>query len=378
MTEIEDAGPPLDEDLLAELAAANPHQAQTAVATSTNGAKPNGIEWQRLSEVAMRSIVFRDKPLLQADAFHLVAGRKGMGKGTLLSEVASRVTRGELGDKRNVVWIGSEDSNSIDVRPRVEAAGGDPDRILVLKKGWIQLPRDIAEIGRAMTEMGDAGMLVVDPISNHIAGKNSNSDEDVRDAIAPLNQVADEHKSMIFGVRHLSEKDCSRGVLAAILGASAWVQTPRAVLAVALDDEDPQISHVQCVAGNRLPAGTPGRMFRIEGVLLPGLENEVTRAVWIGDSTKDVETMLSNGTDRQPSKSAAAAELLLDILDEEGWQESDALDARVARETGLAVKTIKNARTRLKDAGLIKNFPERDETNAIKRWIVGRTEAPRT
>jgi hypothetical protein len=52
-----------------------------------------GIEWQRLSDVEMRSIVFADKPPLQTDAFHLLAGRKGMGKGTLLAEIGSRVTR---------------------------------------------------------------------------------------------------------------------------------------------------------------------------------------------------------------------------------------------------------------------------------------------
>jgi hypothetical protein len=40
---------------------------------------------------------------------------------------------------------------------------------------------------------------------------------------------------MVFGVRHLTEKECKGGVLAAILGSSAWVQTPRAVLAVVRD-----------------------------------------------------------------------------------------------------------------------------------------------
>jgi putative DNA primase/helicase len=334
-----------------------------------------GIAWQRLSEVEMRSIVFVDRPLLQADAFHLVCGRKGMGKGTVLSEIASRVTRGELGSKRNVVWIGSEDSNSIDVRPRVEAASGDPGRVLVIKTGWIQLPRDVDEISRAMADMGEVGMLVLDPVGNHIAGKNSNSETDIRDAIAPLNGIADEHKAMVFGVRHLSEKECSQGVIAAILGSSAWVQVPRAVLAIVRDNEDPQISHVQCVEGNRLPPGTPGRMVRIEGVLLPGLENEVTRAVWIGDSSKNVETML--GTRGAETKTDRARELILDILDDDGPQESDTLDARVAHETGLAIKTVKNARTGLKDEGLIKVYPEKDETGAIQRWRVARSGAPR-
>lgn len=347
------------------------------VAPEGDGAE--ALTWQTLEEVQMRSIVFVDKPLLQADAFHLVAGRKGQGKGTLLAAIASRVTRGELGAKRNVVWIGSEDSAAIDIKPRIVAAGGDPARVLIVKKGWIQLPRDYDAICRAMSVFGDVGMLVVDPIGNHISGKNSDSETDIRDAIAPLNHIADEFECMAFGVRHLSEKDGRRGVLAAILGSSAWVQVPRAVLAVARDNEDPDVSHIQCVAGNRLPAGTPGRMFRIDAVLLPGLENEVTRATWLGDSSKDVETMLGNSNFKGPSsRSEAARELILDVLDAEGPRESDAFDARIARETDLSVKTVRNIRSDLSGAGLIKAHPlQRHEDGTVARWGVARTLAPR-
>jgi DNA repair protein RadA/Sms len=338
----------------------------------------SALRWERLSEVEMRSVVFLDKPLLQADALHLVAGRKGMGKGTLLSEIAARVTRGELGGKRNVVWIGSEDSAAIDIRPRILAAEGIDARVLVVTEGWVQLPRDLEEIRQAIARLGEVGMLVIDPIGNHITGKNSNADTDIRDAIAPLNAVADEHGCMVFGVRHLSEKECGRGALAAILGASAWVHVPRAVLVVARDDVDAQLSHVQCIAGNRLPPDTPGRMFRIEGVRLPGLENEVTRAVWLGDSSKDVETILAaTGNGKKPSRSGEARELILNILENEGEQESDALDARVARETGLAAKTVRNTRSELANEGLVKSHPEKDEYGAVLRWIVSRTQAPR-
>jgi hypothetical protein len=276
-----------------------------------------------------------------------------------------------------VIWIGSEDSAAIDIKPRIVAAAGDPNRILIVKTGWIQLPRDLDEISEAMTAMGDVGMLAIDPVGNHMAGKNSDGSEDVRDAIAPLNQLADQHKCMVFGVRHLSEKECKQGVLAAILGSSAWVQIPRAVLAVARDTDDPQISHVQCVAGNRLPAGTPGRMFRIEGVMVPGLENEVTRAVWIGDSSKDVETMLGNSNNKETSKSASARELILDVLEDEGEQESDGFDARIARKVGIDAKTVRNQRGTLKAEGLIGARAEKDEHGKVERWLIYRTLAPR-
>jgi hypothetical protein len=344
---------------------------------ATNGAA-KGITWQWLSEVPMRSIVFLDPPLLQASAFHLVAGRKGQGKGTLLAEVASRVTRGELGAKRNVVWIGTEDSLSVDIHPRVAAAGGDPGRVLVQKSGWVQLPRDIPVISQKMHDVGDVGMVVIDPLSNHMSGKNSDGDTDIRDAIAPLNPLADEHDAMVFGVRPLSEKDCARGVLAAILGGSAFVQVPRAVLAVALDPDDLRTSHVECVSGNRLPAGTPGRMFRIEGALLPGLTQEVTRAAWLGDSTKDVETLLSSSAAKPATKSAAAKELILDILDETSSMESDALDARVAEETGVSAKTARNLRGELKNEGLVRAYVgSKNEDGTVAKWYVARTAAPR-
>ena len=106
------------------------------------------IAWERLSRVELRSIVFIDKPLWQADAFHLVAGRKGQGKGTLLALHAAAVTRGEFGSNPNVVWIASEDSAAIDIGPRLLVAGADLERVLIVKRGWIQLPRDLDEIGR--------------------------------------------------------------------------------------------------------------------------------------------------------------------------------------------------------------------------------------
>jgi AAA domain len=196
----------------------------------------------------------------------------------VLADLAARTTRCELGAKRNVVWIGSEDSASIDIKPRVVAAGGDPERVILITD-WIQLPRDIERLGNTIAEIGDIGLVIIDPVGNHITGKNSNSDTDIRDAIAPLNDLADKHETMAVGIRHLSEKEAKAGVLAAILGASAWVQVPRAVIGIARDRNDSTLSHIQCLVGNRLPPGTPGRVFRIEGVTLAGLENEITRAV---------------------------------------------------------------------------------------------------
>ena len=133
----------------------------------TCGMEAEGLTWELLAEIAMRSIVFLDRPLWQASAFHLVAGRKGVGKGTMIADLAARFTRGELGERRNVVWIGSEDSASIDIKPRVIAAGGAPERVAVVTD-WIQLPRDIDALAHTIATIGNVGLVVIDPVGNHI------------------------------------------------------------------------------------------------------------------------------------------------------------------------------------------------------------------
>ena len=197
----------------------------------------------------------------------------------------------------------------------------------------------------------------------------------MRDAIAPLNKLADDLDCLLIGVRHPG-KDRSRGAVASILGSTAWVDTPRAVVMIAPDDQDEQLRHIQVVAGNRSPNGS-AQSFRIEAVEVEGVDEPITRAVELGVSAKDVEQLLAAQPAGQ-SKSANARELVLDILDEEGAQESDALDARAAAETGLSAKTIKNLRTKLKDEGLIRVLPSKDEHGEIVRWKVSRTQAVRT
>jgi predicted transcriptional regulator len=240
----------------------------------------------------------------------------------------------------------------------------------------IQLPDDIDWIRDRVGNLGGVGMLVIDPVANHIKGK-TNDEGEVRDAIGPLNALADELSCLLIGIRHVG-KDRSRGAALSVLGSTAWVDTPRAVVMIAKDDEDDHVRHIQVVAGNRSANGS-ARAFRIEAVPVEGLAEPITRAVELGESTKSIEALLAASAGAQPeSRTSQARELILDILDADGAQESDALDARVAREVGLAAKTVKNTRTKLADQGLVRAYPEKDATGAILRWNVSRTGAPRS
>jgi AAA domain len=331
--------------------------------------------------VVARPIVYVEKPYLQAAAFHLLAGIKNAGKGTWLALQAARVTRGELGERRHVLWIAlGEDSYAIDVKPRILAAGGDPVHVTVLQGSTFLLPDHAVELERKAAELGDVGMIVLDPVGGAMqAGKSTNFDADVRPALQALNRVADVTEAMVFGVRHISIKPERRrdGALAGILGSSDWVNIPRVVLALLHDDVDSQTRHLFVMTGNRSRDDAPGLMVRIEGHLLPGHEHEVTRMRVLGESAKDPDELLAIRRQRKATKTDAARKVILDLLyGAEGQRiESDILDAEVAQRTGLAAQTMRNIRNVMRADGLIRAVPQKDAEGEIQRWLVTLTGA---
>jgi hypothetical protein len=284
-----------------------------------------------LSEIAMRSIEWLEKPLWQRSAFQLLSGPKGAGKGTYLASLAARVSRSGL----NVVFISTEDSAEIDLKPRLVAAGYDESRCSVIRM-HVKLPDDVDELRLLAREIGGVGLYVIDPVANHIGSTRPNDDVEVRHAIAPLNKLADDLDCLLIGVRHPG-KDRSRGALASILGSTAWVDTPRAVVMIAADDEDPAVRHIQVVAGNRSLNGT-GEAFRIDAVDVPGLKEPITLAVPLGASSKDVDHLLAGEKATRVSGEELQALILRELAT--GEKSREYLNAVASDELGASADSV--------------------------------------
>lgn len=86
----------------------------------------------------------------------LLAGREGLGKSTIAVDLAAQATRGELDNRTpmRVLYLSTEDSRSMTVRPRLEAAGADLDQVGFLDidrdghSGALELPVDYDRLGR--------------------------------------------------------------------------------------------------------------------------------------------------------------------------------------------------------------------------------------
>jgi hypothetical protein len=234
---------------------------------------------ESLDKIQMRAVSFLWKPYLQKSAFHLLVGRKGAGKGSVLAWIAANFTVGfEAPDgtramPQDVLWIATEDSFEIDVKPRIAAQGGDQRRVHAVRQN-ILLPRDIPAI-RAFCEKHQIGLVVIDPIVGVIGDADTNSEGPIVAAIGGLNQLADELALTVIGVRHTG-KNMDAGMLSSVLGSVAWVNTPRAVLGIK-QDEEKNVS-LEVIASNRVRS-TDRTWFRLEEAKVEGLKDAVVSKV---------------------------------------------------------------------------------------------------
>ncbi len=340
---------------------------------SKNGARPeaSGVSW--LDEYELRQAEYVDRPLLQASTFHLLGGRPGVGKGAICAYWVARCSNGTLyPEPRRVLWLSSEDDPSIDLGPRIEAAGGDRSLIGLIPHTFT-LPAGADWLRDQVIAIGDVGLVIIDPISNHTGSANTDKESEVRSALMPLGVLAHELQIPILGIRHITTKEAKGGALSHILGSTAWIGVPRVVLAAVKDPAKPEVVHVHPIKGNRVPINESGRCFQLEGRMLPDFTETVVAARDTGVSQVDIDSLLAG---EGATATELAADIILRLLAESGGEmESDALDAATAEQTGLAVSTLRKVRTMLRDKGAIRFTPEKDESGTVSKWRVKLTNA---
>ena len=109
--------------------------------------------------------------------------------------------------------VTTEDGIADTIRPRLEEAEADLDRVSVVQlipeaegPGRIPvLPDDVELLIERMLEIG-ARLLVIDPLMAHLgADTNSYRDQDVRRALAPLSEAAERYGIAVVVLRHLNK-----------------------------------------------------------------------------------------------------------------------------------------------------------------------------
>jgi hypothetical protein len=165
---------------------------------------PTGAVFVRASAVTPTTVDWLWHRRIPLRKLSLISGDPGLGKSTLLLDLAARVSTGTPMpdgapvESGGVVILSAEDGEADTIVPRLIAAGADLARINILR--GVRTERGVADVIlpdhlpalREAVEDVEASLVIVDPFSAYLPGEvNSWRDADVRRALRPLSTFAE-------------------------------------------------------------------------------------------------------------------------------------------------------------------------------------------
>ena len=307
----------------------------------------------RLSDVQAEQIQWIWPGRLPASKLVTVDGDPGLGKSTMVIDWAARISRGlpfpgsaETREPAGVVLLSLEDGLADTIRPRLEAAGADLDRVAamrgVMRRGVEDipsLPHDLGAIASSCRRV-KAKLLVVDPLSAYFDGTvDSHKDQDVRRALTPVGKLAEELGVLIVVVRHLT-KNTGAAAIHRGGGSMGIVGAARCGLVVARDPDDEQARVLATVKSN-LAVEAQAIRFRLETTPFG-----VARVVWLGASRHSANDLLAAPSDGEERTALSeAVHFLTEVLGHGPLKAQEI--AKLAAGAMVAQGTLRRAREQM-------------------------------
>ncbi len=261
-----------------------------------------------LSQVETQEVHWLWEKRIPLGKITILDGDPGMGKSLLAINVAACVSTGypmpdgTPGKQGGVILVAPEDGASDTLRPRLEAAGGDPSRVLLLnivegqdaKKLKVNdrpfsLSHDLETLEEAIKRT-KAILVVLDPLMA-VLGHNidSSRDQDVREVFTPLAQLAERTNCAILVIRHLN-KGVSANALYRGAGSIGIIAAARTALIVARDPYE-ENRRTLATTKNNLSRKASNLSYQI-------VENEsgIPYIQWLGENNYTLPTLLDGGT----------------------------------------------------------------------------------
>jgi hypothetical protein len=282
----------------------------------------------------------------------VIDGDPGLGKSALTTDLAARVSVGRDWPDGTpcpaggAVLLSAEDGLADTVRPRLDAADGDPERVLALAtlrdgdgERLLTIPGDLDIIRRGI-ERVKALVVVIDPMMAFLGPDvNSHRDQDVRRALTSVGKLAEKKKVAVLIVRHLN-KGGGGNPLYRGGGSIGIVGAARSALVVA-QDPDHDKRRILAPLKSNLAEPVPSLAFE-----LTGAANGAVCVEYKGTSSLAADTLLAVPLD--PEEKSALTEAKEFVSDElaDGPMAANQVKKN-ARDADISERTLKRAKAAL-------------------------------
>jgi AAA domain/RepB DNA-primase from phage plasmid len=333
-----------------------------------------------VSRFARRELRWLWWPFIPRGMLTMLFGDGETGKSTLALDLAARVTTGarwpQFDDREpakaksgSVIICCKEDDVGLIIRPRLEAAGADLDRVHIVGHRVAGDSHDFDPIARLDTmateleqiivEQGDVRLIAIDPITDFLGEIDMYKDNHVRALMHPLAKIAARDLAIVF-ILHLN-KNADQAARYRGLGSIAFRNVAKSSLLVA---KDPEHRDRRFLAQEK--KNLTAEQWAVTFDLQSAPRSAFSRLNW-GERCPgviEVDELLH----KKPTKQQQAARLLRECL-QDGPRPATEVKA-LAERRGIKPDTLKRAK-----AALAITSERRHEEWF---WQFPRTEPPRT
>src|SRR5215217_3036993 len=299
-----------------------------------------------LADVSAETVEWLWERRIPLGKITVLDGDPDNGKSVLTTDLAARVTTGrampygfgKTFPQAGVVILSAEDGVGDTIRPRFDAAGGNPSKVVILgNDDPFGIPEDLPKLGRAIERVG-ARLVVIDPIMAFLGENiNSNSDKDVRSALKPLKQLAERTGAAIVIVRHLN-KSPGGNVLYRGGGSIGIIGAARSGLIVG---PHPHEEELRVLASQKHNLSMPPESLSYQITSAPN-NPDAAVIVYKGVTEMNARDILKPQVEEERSALEEAKDFLLEAL-ETGKKPADDLK-KDADAAGISVSTLKRAK----------------------------------
>jgi len=345
-------------DVYSRYAAGNP-AAEDAVTSGELGAQV-----VRLADVAPERIDWLWDGYLPLGKVVVLDGDPGVGKSSVSLDIAARTSTGSpmpdgsaAGVKGSTLVLSAEDGLADTIRPRLDAAGADPARVITIteityatedgarESRPVSIPRDLPAI-EAVIAGRDVKLVIVDVLMAYLSGDvNAHRDQDVRRALHALAALAERKRCCVIVLRHLN-KSGGPNALYRGGGSIGIIGAARAGFMCGLDPDDETGGRRVFASIKMNIAAEPASLVYY---LVPDQLHGVARIQWDGVTERRARDLLAEpASEDDRSERDQAAEWLTGYLTDSGGEAAAKDVKKAARADGIAERTLDRARARAK------------------------------